>query len=135
MELPGNVVQQLKLEVDDRGGGLGNDAPALSFAVRATQLVFLGRGAPPYSLAVGNATVKSAALPLATLIPGVSPEKLAALGRATMAAAPVAPVAPTGPVEASGPDLKRIGLWAVLVLGVFFLAWMALGALRGSRTK
>jgi hypothetical protein len=135
MELPGNVVQQLKLEVDDRGGGLGNDAPALSFAVRATQLVFLGRGAPPYSLAVGNATVKSAALPLATLIPGVSPEKLAALGSASMASAPGAPAASTEPVEASGPDLKRIGLWAVLILGVIFLAWMALSTLRGSGTK
>jgi hypothetical protein len=135
MELPGNVVQQLKLEVDDRGGGLGKDAPALSFAVRATQLVFLGRGAPPYSLAVGNATVKSAALPLATLIPGVSPEKLAALGIASMASTPVAPVAAAAPVEASGPDLKRIGLWAVLIIGVVFLAWMALGTLRGSRSK
>jgi hypothetical protein len=135
MELPGNVVQQLKLEVDDRGGGLGNDAPTLSFAVRAAQLVFLGRGAPPYSLAVGNATVKSAALPLATLIPGVSPEKLAALGSASMASTPVAPVAAAAPVEASGPDLKRIGLWAVLILGVVFLAWMALGTLRGSRSK
>ncbi|MGE6384399.1 DUF3999 domain-containing protein [Pseudomonas sp. NPDC078416] len=135
MELPGNVVQQLKLEVDDRGGGLGNDAPALSFAVRATQLVFLGRGAPPYSLAVGNATVKSTALPLATLIPGVSPEKLAALGRAALASTPVAPVAAAAPAEASGPDIKRLGLWAVLILGVIFLAWMALGTLRGSRPK
>lgn len=70
MELPGNVVQQLKVEVDDRGGGLGNDAPKLSFAVRATQLVFLGRGAPPYSLAIGNATIKGANLPLSTLVPG-----------------------------------------------------------------
>lgn len=135
MELPGNVVQQLKLEVDDRGGGLGKDAPTLSFAVRATQLVFLARGAPPYSLAVGNATVKSAALPLSTLIPGVSPEKLAALGSASMASTPAVPAVAPAPVQASGPDMKRIGLWAVLILGVVFLAWMALGTLRGSRSS
>lgn len=135
MELPGNVIQQLKLEVDDRGGGLGKDAPALSFAVRATQLVFLGRSAPPYSLAVGNPTVKSAALPLTTLIPGVSLEKLNTLSRATMASTPVAPAAPVTPAEATGLDMKRIGLWAVLVLGVLFLAWMALGTLRSSRAK
>lgn len=135
MELSGNLVQQLKLEVDDRGGGLGKDAPALSFAVRATQLVFLGRSAPPYSLAVGNPTVKSAALPLTTLIPGVSLEKLATLSRASMASTPVAPAAPVTPAEASGLDMKRIGLWAVLVLGVMLLAWMALGTLRSSRAK
>jgi hypothetical protein len=135
MELSGNLVQQLKLEVDDRGGGLGKDAPALSFAVRATQLVFLGRSAPPYSLAVGNPTVKSAALPLTTLIPGVSLEKLATLSRASMASTPVAPTAPVTPAEASGLDMKRIGLWAVLVIGVMLLAWMALGTLRSSRAK
>lgn len=133
MELPGEVVQQLKLEVDDRGGGLGKDAPKLRFAVRATQLVFLGRGAPPYSLAIGNATIKGANLPLSTLIPGVTSEKLAALGQATLASPP-AVVPPALPV-ASGPDWKRIGLWGVLVLGVILLGAMALSTLRASKAK
>lgn len=137
MELPGDVVQQLKLEVDDRGGGLGAQAPTLSFAVRATQLVFLGRGAPPYNLAVGNATLKGANLPLNTLVPGVTPEKLATLGsaRLTTTSVPVPPpAAPAAPVVA-GPDWKRIGLWSVLVLGVIFLGWMAIGTLRASNAK
>jgi hypothetical protein len=134
MELPGNVVQQLKLEVDDRGGGLGNDAPQLSFAVRATQLVFLGRGAPPYSLAVGNATIKGANLPLSTLVPGVTSEKLAALGSAQLSVTPVSVPAPATPV-AVGPDWKRMGLWGILVLGVIFLGWMAIGTLRASRLR
>lgn len=134
MELPGDVVQQLKLEVDDRGGGLGSEAPKLSFAVRGTQLVFLGRGAPPYSLAIGNPTIKSASLPLSTLVPGVTPEKLAALGSAKLTVTPVAVAAPVAPVSA-GPDWKRIGLWSVLVLGVLFLGWMALGTLRASRSR
>ena len=133
MELPGEVVQQLKLEVDDRGGGLGKDAPKLSFAVRATQLVFLARGAAPYSLAIGNATIKGANLPLSTLIPGVTPEKLATLGSATLATPPKI-TAPALPL-ASGPDWKRIGLWAVLILGVMLLGVMALSTLRTSRTK
>ncbi|MFK3797956.1 DUF3999 domain-containing protein [Pseudomonas sp. NPDC088444] len=134
MELPGNVVQQLKLEVDDRGGGLGNEVPKLSFAVRATQLVFLARGAPPYSLAIGNATIKGAALPLNTLVPGLTPDKLASLGSAKLSTTPVAIPAPPVPV-ATGPDWKRIGLWAVLVLGVIFLGWMAIGTLRASSGK
>ncbi|NBB13043.1 DUF3999 domain-containing protein [Pseudomonas sp. SLFW] len=134
MALPGNVVRQLKLEVDDRGGGLGNAAPKLRFAVRATQVVFLGRGAPPYSLAIGNATIKGANLPLNTLVPGVTSEKLAALGTARLTTTPVAVAAPAAPV-ASGPDWKRIGLWSVLVLGVIFLGWMAIGTLRASNSK
>ncbi|WP_110950897.1 DUF3999 domain-containing protein [Pseudomonas bohemica] len=134
MELPGNIVQQLKLEVDDRGGGLGKDAPKLSFAVRATQLVFLGRGAPPYSLAIGNATIKGANLPLNTLVPGVTPEKLATLGNAELTTASVTVPAPAAPV-ASEPDWKRVGLWGVLVLGVIFLGWMAVGTLRASNDK
>ena len=134
LKLPGNVVQQLKLEVDERGGGLGKEAPKLSFAVRATQLVFLARGAAPYSLAIGNSTVQSADLPLSTLVPGVTPEKLAALGSAQLTTTPAAVVAPAGPVDA-GPDWKRIGLWAILVLGVIFLGWMAIGTLRASNTR
>ncbi|WP_230981932.1 DUF3999 domain-containing protein [Pseudomonas sp. Bc-h] len=134
MELPGNVVQQLKLEVDDRGGGLGNDAPKLSFAVRATQVVFLGRGAPPYSVAIGNATIKGANLPLSTLVPGVTQEKLASLGSAKLTVTPVEVPAAAAPVAASL-DWKRIGLWSVLVLGVLFLGWMAIGTLRASRHK
>lgn len=134
MELPGNVVQQLKLEVDDRGGGLGKDAPKLSFAVRATQVVFLARGAAPYNLAIGNATIKGANLPLNTLVPGVTPEKIASLGSAKLSVTPVAIPAPAPPVEA-GPDWKRIGLWGVLVLGVIFLGWMAIGTLRASKAR
>lgn len=134
MELPGDVMQQLKLEVDDRGGGLGKEAPGLRFAVRATQLVFLGRGAAPYSLAIGNATIKSASLPLSTLVPGITPEKLASLGSARLDASTMnAPVAAAPP--AAGPDWKRIGLWAVLVLGVILLGAMALGTLRASNAK
>nr|WP_285426316.1 DUF3999 domain-containing protein [Pseudomonas sp. efr-133-TYG-103a] len=134
MELPGNVVQQLKLEVDDRGGGLGKDAPKLSFAVRATQLVFLARGAPPYSLAIGNDKIEGASLPLTTLVPGVTPEKAASFGKASLAVAPAPAMTPVLPA-ASGPDWKRIGLWSVLVLGVVFLGWMALSTLRTSRSK
>ena len=84
LQLPGQTVQQLKLTVDERGGGLGAQAPTVKFAVRATQLVFLARGPGPYTLALGNATVKAANLPLSTLIPDYSAAKLATLGRASV---------------------------------------------------
>jgi hypothetical protein len=132
MALPGEVVQQLKLEVDERGGGLGTDAPTLRVAVRATQVIFLARGAPPYSLAVGNDAIGGAGLPLSTLIPGVTEQKLAALGSATLNTAPVTAASVPLPL-ADGPDWKRVGLWAVLIIGVLFLGWMALSTLRASK--
>jgi len=130
LRLPGQVVNQLKLQVDERGGGLGVEAPALRFAVRATQLVFLARGEPPFTLALGNGSVKAANLPLSTLIPDGGAERLKALGQATLAgevavASPVVAVSP-----AAGTDWKKLGLWAVLLLGVAALGAMAFSLLR-----
>jgi Protein of unknown function (DUF3999) len=130
LQLSGQAVAQLKLEVDERGGGLGVEAPTLSFAVRATQLVFLARGEPPFTLALGNSSVKGANLPLSTLIPDYSVERLAALGRANVAGeAVVTSPAVATPVDA-GPNWKKLGLWAVLLLGVAALGAMAYSLLR-----
>ena len=109
--------------------------PPLRFAVRATQLVFLARGEPPFTLALGNASVKSANLPLSTLIPDYSAERLKALGQATVSGevaikSPAAAVSP-----AAGTDWKKLGLWAVLLLGVAALGAMAYSLLRTPQGK
>ena len=98
--------------------------------MRATQLVFLARGEPPFTLALGNGAVKAANLPLSTLMPDNSNERLKTLGQATLAgevavASPVVAVAP-----AAGTDWKKLGLWAVLLLGVAALGAMAFSLLR-----
>ncbi|MCM2363702.1 DUF3999 domain-containing protein [Pseudomonas sp. SR18] len=130
LQLPGQVVTELKLQVDERGGGLGVDAPALGFAVRATQLVFLARGEPPFSLALGNASVKAANLPLSTLIPDYNAERLDRLGQAKVAGEmTVASPAVVAAVD-DGPNWKKLGLWAVLLLGVAALGAMAYSLLR-----
>ncbi|NWB88056.1 DUF3999 domain-containing protein [Pseudomonas gingeri] len=130
LQLPGRAVAQLKLVVDERGGGLGAQAPTLRFAVRSTQLVFLARGEPPFSLALGNPTVRAANLSLSTLIPDYSPQRLAGLGKATATGAAVTTVQPPAVPVAVGTDWKKIGLWAVLLLGVAALAGMAFSLLR-----
>ncbi|WP_122781221.1 DUF3999 family protein, partial [Pseudomonas viridiflava] len=117
LQLSGCFVQQLKLVVDDRGGGLGAEAPALSVAVRASEVVFLARGNGPFTLAVGNTSVKAANLSLATLIPDFTPQKLATLGTAKPTSATVANMAAPLPVVQESVDFKRIGLWAGLLLG------------------
>ncbi|KAB0493783.1 DUF3999 domain-containing protein [Pseudomonas vancouverensis] len=136
LQLPGQTVQQLKLTVDERGGGLGPQAPNLKFAVRATQLVFLARGPGPYSLALGNGSVKAANLPLTTLIPDYSPAKLATLGAATVESGTVITKTSTVTSSVTAPtDWKKIGLWAVLLLSVAFLAVMAISLLRKPPAK
>ncbi|RML39844.1 hypothetical protein ALQ95_01566 [Pseudomonas syringae pv. ribicola] len=133
LQLSGRIVQQLKLVVDDRGGGLGNEAPQLSVAVPATEVVFLARGNGPFTLAVGNAAAKAANLSLATLIPDLSPAKLASIGTAKPATASVANMSAAPQVAVQSTDFKRLGLWAVLLLGVLFLGWMAFSTLRASK--
>ncbi|QVW23690.1 DUF3999 family protein [Pseudomonas hormoni] len=136
LQLSGQTVQQLKLTVDERGGGLGAEAPTVKFAVRSTQLVFLARGAGPYTLVLGSATAKAANLPLSTLIPDYSAAKWAALGRATVESGVVA--TPTSTVTSTsqvGTNWKKFGLWAVLLLSVLFLAAMAFSLLRKPPVK
>ncbi|RON59038.1 DUF3999 domain-containing protein [Pseudomonas frederiksbergensis] len=136
LQLSGQTVQQLKLTVDERGGGLGVEAPTVKFAVRSTQVVFLARGAGPYTLALGSATVKTANLPLSTLIPDYSPAKFASLGKATVDGGAVVTQAPTAVAAATADtNWKKFGLWAVLLLSVLFLAVMAVSLLRKPPVK
>ena len=136
LQLPGQTVQQLKLTVDERGGGLGEEAPTVRFAVRSTQLVFLARGAGPYTLALGSATVKGANLPLATLIPDYSAAKWAALGKASAdGGVVVAPASTVTTAATTDTNWKKFGLWAVLLLSVLFLGAMAFSLLRKPPVK
>lgn len=129
LALPGSPVRQLRLKVDARGGGLGQQPPTAAFAVRATQLVFLARGEPPYLLAVGRGDASSAALPISTLIPDYSAERLASLARAEVDVSAAQTAIANAPA-APNADWKRWGLWAVLLLGVALLAVMAASLLR-----
>ena len=103
--------------------------------LRATELVFLARGTPPYQLALGNPTVQAANLPLSMLIPGYEPARLSQLGVASAAAAIAADAAEPQASAVATTDWKRIGLWAVLLLGVGLLVLMAMSVLRSSQAK
>jgi hypothetical protein len=135
IELYGTPVQQIRLRVDARGGGLGSEAPDLRVAVRGTQVVFLARGSAPYRLAVGDASARSAALPLGTLIPGYEPRRLATLGRASAPEQVPTVVREAAAAAQSAADWKRIGLWAVLLAGVALLGGMAFSLLRKPATS
>ncbi|MGY4531418.1 hypothetical protein ACVW0Y_000528 [Pseudomonas sp. TE3786] len=133
LQLPGQWVQHLRLQVDPRGGGLGKNAPTVRVGLRATQLVFLARGTPPYVLALGNANGKANSLPLTTLIPGYDDKRLAKLGVAKAGALVAMPPTAQAAAPAASIDWQRYGLWAVLLVGVGLLVGMALSLLRAQK--
>ena len=55
-------VQELRLRVDSRGSGLGNQAPSIRVGMNGSQIVFLAEGHAPYQLAFGNAKAQAAQL-------------------------------------------------------------------------
>ncbi len=133
VQLPGKVVRQLRLEVDERGSGLGAQAPHLRVAVRATQVVFKAQGKGPFSLAVGNPSASAATVPLVTLIPDYNTQSLTSIGLATPDATPIKAAAAAPVPTTDNFDWKRAGLWGVLVLGFILLGWIALSSWRGPR--
>jgi hypothetical protein len=86
-------------------------------------------------LALGNPGAKAANLSLTTLIPGFEPARLSKLGLATVSQATTSGSPAAVASLATGPDWKRIGLWAVLLLGVGMLVLMALSLLRAPPVK
>ena len=112
------------LRVDPKSGGLGHGLPRLRVGWLPQQIVFAARGAGPFVLTYGNPNLASNALPITTLVPGylTAKDPLAAAGTARGGAS-----GPLGGTSRLRPafDLRRGALWAVLLLGVAVLAWMA----------
>jgi len=135
LDLYGMPVQQLRLQVDERGGGLGSATPQLKVGLRATQVTFLARGTPPYVLAIGNPGAKAADLPLSTLIPGYDEQHPAKLGVATAGETQLIEASEASAAQVGAFDWKRLGLWGVLLLGVGLLVLMALSLLRAPPAK
>jgi Protein of unknown function (DUF3999) len=116
------------VRVDSRSGGLGSGSPKLTAGFIPQQVLFVARGAGPYVLAFGAAKVPSAALPVATLVPGYRDDKPLEAAHATLgdARAQVRAPSPWPPwLDLDPGDWKKLALWAVLVIGVALLAWMA----------
>jgi hypothetical protein len=137
LDLPGwMAVKQLRVSVDPRAGGFGQQVPNLEVGMHATQVVFLARGNPPFTLALGKPDASREELPLATLVPGFDSDSLAKMGRAeAVAIPPQAGQQPTEHESARQVVWKRVGLWAVLLLGVGLLGAMAFSLLRRPATR
>lgn len=115
------------LRVDGRTQ-LGQGVPILQAGFLPQRIVFTARGGP-FTLAFGSAKASSAAIPIATLVPGYRENEPLQTAITTLGEAQAQAGAP--PRESAWMDWrawnwKQIVLWAVLLLGVALLAWMAL---------
>jgi len=111
------------LHVDPRSGATAQPPP-LRAGWQPNEIVFAGRGRPPFTLAYGNYAATAGALPIATLVPGYDETKGLPANIAIAAAG--TPMSIGGPNQLKKPpDVKRWALWAALVLGVVVLGWMA----------
>jgi hypothetical protein len=112
------------LRVDPKSGGLGRGQPRMRAGWVPQEIVFAARGTGPFLIAYGNVAAASSALPVTTLVPGYA-SGAEPLGAIAVAHTGVA--APLGHIEQAKPprEYRRATLWAVLILGVVVLAWMA----------
>ncbi len=126
--------REWRVRVDPDTAGIGRVLPVLELGWRPAQAVFVARGEGPFTLAFGNAEARPAWVPIALLVPGYEQGAERALPRADVGPVHAALVPESIWPEwlaALGP--RRMLLWAVLVLGVGFLGFMAWRLLRQAR--
>ncbi len=124
--------------------GAAGQTPQLELGWRPEELIFLGRGAGPYTLAFGNAAMTEPQS-ASTTIPNAQETLVLAALRDTQSESLIQRVEP-GPVQTLGgeqalkPRLsaaswKKLLLWAALIAGVVLLALMTRTMYREMRAK
>ena len=99
--------------------------PDLRLRWRPATLVFVAGGAPPYVLAFGRTGAKPGQRPLAQVAPGFDAEDLSRVETARTGQLVVQHAAADADAQATTGQRGILWLWALLLCGVGFLAWMA----------
>ncbi len=129
LALNGNPVENLRLKIDPRGGGLKTQGLTMRFALQATELIFLARGSQPFVLTTGREAIGPATLPLSTLLTGNEAQAFGAVRAVSGDFRFAAPDTPQQPARPNA-DTGKIILWGVLILGVLLLLGMAFSVIR-----
>ncbi|WP_261509679.1 DUF3999 domain-containing protein [Burkholderia multivorans] len=130
LTLTANTDRAWRLVVDMRNGGLGGGQPTIAVGWHPAVLTFVARGAPPFTLGVGNAALASTAATRDALLVGLAPEvRPARVGAALPVAEP-----PPAPVDIDTDATRRYVLWGALIVAVAMLGAIAWRLARGSGT-
>jgi hypothetical protein len=136
VEIPRRSARYWSLQLDPRSPGIGDAAPSLEVQWRPAQLVFVARGDPPYRLDFGNPEATRAILAVNELIPGYEPRAEWKLAEAKVGE--VRSVAASESLSRrllGGTNPRKLVLWAVLLLAVLALGWMAMRLQRQLRAE
>ncbi|EKS9888887.1 DUF3999 domain-containing protein, partial [Burkholderia pyrrocinia] len=119
LEFAANTDRAWRIVVDMRNGGFGAGQPAVAIGWHPAALTFVARGAPPFTLGVGDASLVSSAVGRDALLVGMAPEvRPARVGTAL-------PVSAVAPAAADTDAKRRYVLWASLVIAVGALGTIA----------
>ena len=125
------TARQWLLRLSPASGGLGGGSPQMLGGYLPRHLVFVARGAAPFSIAYGRQTrpgekeAQAAALPLASLLPDYRPGAEWRLTEARAGASVVVNAAAAAPGLVERIDTRTLGLWSILLVAVLLLAVMA----------
>jgi hypothetical protein len=107
-------------------------APSLEVKWRPAEMVFVAKGDPPFTLAFGDREARATSIPVSSLMPGYERGNERKLAFATVGAVSTAPPPPP-PMQIFGMTPRKAGLWAVLLVGVLvlgFMAWRLMGQMK-----
>lgn len=128
LTLTADTDREWRVAVDMRNGGLGSGQLDVSVGWRPASLTFIARGAAPFTLSVGNASLQSAAVRRSELVVGAASAVAAAtVGNALPVTAQDARAATT---SEDADAMRRTVLWAALLLAVGTLGVLAWRLLR-----
>jgi hypothetical protein len=117
-------------------GGPEAFTPTLEALWIPAEIVFVAKGDGPFKLAFGDDQAKPVSIPIASLIPGYEKGAEKKLALAPVGAVQTAALHPSPARDLFG-DIppRKVALWAVLILAVVvlgFMAWRLMGQMKGS---
>ena len=125
------TARQWLLRLSPASGGLGGGSPQMLGGYLPRHLVFVARGAAPFSIAYGRQArpgekeAPAAVLQLASLMPDYKPGAEWRLPEARPGAPVVVNPAAAAPGIVERIDTRTLGLWSILLVAVLLLAVMA----------
>jgi hypothetical protein len=127
-------MREWRLRPQVKGGGSDSQLPSIEVLWRPAEVVFVAKGDAPFTLAFGDAEARSVAIPISSLMPGY--ERYAERKLAPASVGAVQTMTDVSPVRSVLGDIppRKAALWAVLIIGVLvlgFMAWRLQGQMKG----